>query len=193
MSPSTVSQVNITTQKVGAEAEYRTLADAMQSDLNDVTSILMAGTTYTKDQLVTLFRSRVSAAEATKAARTAFHAAVASERATEVKVAPLRFGMKQFLSLRFGKDSPELQKFGFTQAKATKKSAASKAAGVVKAQATRKVRGTAGKKQKSMIKAPPMTVQTVATPAVATAAPAATSPAATPPVATNRPATPAGT
>jgi hypothetical protein len=127
----------------------------------------MAKTSYTKDDIVSVFRSRVSAAEATKAAKTAFHAAVANERAAEAKAAPLRKGMKRVLSVRFGEDGPELQKFGFTPAKARRPSAAAKAAGVVKAQATRKARGTMGKKQKAKIKAAPMTVETVAVPAVA--------------------------
>jgi hypothetical protein len=193
MSTPTTTQVNITTQKVSVEAEYKALADSMSSDLADVSSILMAKTPYTKDDLIALFRSRVTAAEATKTARTALHAAVASERATDAKVAPLRAQMRMFLSLRFGKDSPELQKFGFTQAKVTKKSASSKAAGVVKAKATRAARGTTGKKQKAKIKAPPMNVATVATPVAATPAvvspaTAAGSPAAVPQAPAARPA-----
>jgi hypothetical protein len=180
MSTTTLTQVNITTQKVDVEAEYTALANGMSTDLPDITSFLMAHTTYAKDDLVTRFKAFLAAIEATKSARTALHLAVANERALLKQVAPLRAQLKTYLGLRFGKNSPEMQKFGFTQAKVPKTPVASKAEGIVKNKATRAVRGTASKKQKSKIKAPAVTAPAVAATPVAPATASASSPTASP-------------
>jgi hypothetical protein len=152
----------------------------------------MAQTTYAKADLVTRFKTFLAAMETTKAARTALQTAVASERALLKQVAPLRAQLKTFLGLRFGKNSPEMQKFGFTQAKVPKTPVASKAQGIAQGKATRAVRGTASKKQKSKLKAPPVapTAVTTATPVVSATSPVP-APMATPvvsgPTATAKP------
>ena len=65
-------------------------------------------------------------------------------------VAPYRRDMRSYLVSKYGPNSPTLQAFGFTQAKAPQKSAAAKAAGVAKAKATRAAIGTKGKKQRKL-------------------------------------------
>jgi hypothetical protein len=73
----------------------------------------------------------------------------------------LRAGIKQFLQSRYGKDSADLQMFGFTPAKVPQRSVAGKVKGVAQNKATRVARGTRGKKQKSVIKgaSPAMTAK----------------------------------
>ena len=192
MTTTTLTQVNITTQKVDIQAEYTALTNALGSDLPDVTSFLMAQTTFAKADLVTRFKTFLAAMETTKAARTALQTAVASERALLKQVAPLRSQLKTFLGLRFGKNSPEMQKFGFTQAKVPKTPVASKAKGIAQGKATREVRGTASKKQKSQIKAPPVAPATPPAAPVITATSSGAAPVAAPVVsgspATARPA-----
>jgi hypothetical protein len=169
-SNTTLSKINIAAQKADAEAQWKTLAQGIASDLGDVASFVINGATFTKDAVVAKVQSRIDAAEKTKAARTVLHACVAAERVLQTDVAPLRAGLKTFLQSRYGKTSAELQKFGFTPAKVPQRSAIAKADGVAKARATRKARGTKGSKQKAPIKG------TVAT----NTAPATTSPVASP-------------
>jgi hypothetical protein len=91
---------------------------------------------------------------------------VAAEKATRARVAPVRSGLKQFLQSRYGKNAPELQKFGFTPAKVPQRSVASKAAGIALSEATRTARNTMGKKQRLEV------TGTVAAPAAPSPAPA---------------------
>ncbi|MGH7440736.1 MAG: hypothetical protein ACRENE_34015 [Polyangiaceae bacterium] len=179
MTTTTVTQVNIATQKADIGAQYTALVSALGSQLPDVTSFLMGNTTYTKDDLVARFKAFLAAIDATRSAQTTLHTSVARERDLRKQVAPLRSQLKTFLGLRFGKNSPEMQKFGFTQAKVPKTPVASKAEGIAKSQATRAARGTKGKKQKSQIKAPTAAQPVAAAPPVAAAIPA-TSVAAAP-------------
>jgi len=151
----TISQINISMQKAAVEAEYKALVTGIDSELTGVDSFLINQKTFTKADLVAKFQSRIDAAEKTKVARTALHACVAAERALQAEVAPLRMGFKFFLQSRYGKNSAELQKFGFTQTKATQRSAVAKSTAVSKGRATRQARGTKGKKQKALIKGSP--------------------------------------
>jgi hypothetical protein len=73
------------------------------------------------------------------------------------------------LQARYGKASPEVQAFGFTQSRKPKPSAQSKAVAVTKAKATREARGTKGAQQKRIkgtSPAPAAKVSTTSTPAV---------------------------
>jgi hypothetical protein len=162
----TLSTINIATQKTTIEAEYKTLINGLNTTLPSVDSFVINGTTWSRADLLTRLQSRIDAAEATKAARTTLHNAVNSEQELNAQIAPLRAGIKTYLQSRFGKTSGQLQLFGFAQTKATQKSAQSKANAVVKSKATRKARGTLGKKQKSTIKG------TVSTPVTSTPVPA---------------------
>jgi hypothetical protein len=184
MSTPSITQINIAAQKADLVAGYRALVDAMTTELPDVTSVLVAKVSYTKADLIKEFQARIDAWEATKNARMTLHTMVAAERQVQLQVVPLRAGMKAFLSLRFGKNSPEIQKFGFTQIKKTQKTVQAKATGVANAIATRAARSTMGKKQKSAISGTPMTV--VAEPAATvTKSPKATTAPATPSAATS--------
>ena len=178
----TLSQVNIAAQKAKIIANYQALFDAITSDLTDTPSFVINGVTYTRDQLLQQFASRVTAAKKTLAQRTAMHEAVAAEQALAVQVDPLRAGFKTYLFSRFGKNSAKLQKYGYTPVKATQKAASTKASATTLSAATRKLRGTTGKKAKSVIKATPA----AAAPPPATTAPASV--AATPPVTATAPA-----
>jgi hypothetical protein len=132
------------------EAQFTALVNGITTVLIDVTQFVFASGTIAKADLVNRFSSRIAAAENTKAARLALHNAVAAEAKVAAEVAPYRIDMRNYLIMRYGKSSPMLQTFGFTQAKAPQKSAAAKAAGVAKARATRAAIGTKGKKQRKL-------------------------------------------
>jgi hypothetical protein len=198
MSSNTVSQVNIATQKLTREAEYLALMNGFSTDLAGVDPIVLVGTSYARATLLAKFQSRIDASHATKAARASLRTAVSSEHALEVEVEPLRQAMKQYLQSRFGKTSPKLQAFGFTEVKRAQKSAGTKAGAVAKAKATRKARNTMGKKQRLQIKAPAAAPEGTAetpsaapetAPAHAPATPTATAPATVAPPAAKVPST----
>ena len=144
----TVSTVNIAAQRAKVIAAFQALIDGINEELTDVKTLVINKQNITKAQLISDFQERLTAAENTKAARLAYHAAVAAEAQVAARVAPERAAVKLYLAARCGKSSPEMQKFGFTPAKTPQKTAASKAAGAAKARATRDALGTMGRKQK---------------------------------------------
>jgi hypothetical protein len=152
-----ITTISIAHQKVDIEADYKTLINGIKTELAALDPLVIQGETIARAGLVARFQARIDAAEAVKVARSAHQKAVADERAVDAAVRPLRAATKVFLQGRYGKQSPELQKFGFTQGRKAKASAEAKAAGHAKAKATRAALGTKGKQQKKAAKkAPPV-------------------------------------
>jgi len=178
----TLTTVNIATQKAGVAAEYQALIAGINTLLPSVDPFVLGNATISRADLLAKLQSLLNADNATKAAQTAYHNAVQSERSLTVAVAPLRAQLKLYLQSRFGKTSTQLQSFGFTPNKVPDKPVASKSTGVAKALATRKARGTLGKKQKSKIHGT-VPAASAPTPPVATTTsspPATTSPTVSP-------------
>jgi hypothetical protein len=155
MSTKTVSTLNVTTQKISGEAQFEALKDGINTKLADVTTFILGKQTFARADLMTRIQARIDAFEATRTARKQWQAAVASEKALQAQVAPLRASLKKYLQARFGAEDPEMQSFGFSQAKTPQRTVAAKSAAVENAQATRAARGTKGKKQRLAIKAAP--------------------------------------
>ncbi|HEV3191217.1 MAG TPA: hypothetical protein VGY54_12000 [Polyangiaceae bacterium] len=147
----TPKTVNITTQKIDTQAEYQALIDGTNSLMPNDDPFVLAKRKISRAELFAEWQSRIDAAKATKSCRLALAAAVAHERQLDVTVKPLRGAFKTFAQSRFGKNAPELQELGFVQNRTPKKSAQKKAAGAVKAQTTRKARGTKGRQQRAAI------------------------------------------
>jgi hypothetical protein len=187
----TLTTVNIATQKAGVAAEYQALITGINTLLPTVDPFILGNATISRADLLAKLQSLLNADSATKAAQTAYHNAVQSERSLTAAVAPLRAQLKLYLQSRFGKTSTQLQSFGFTPNKVPDKTVSAKSTGVAKALATRKARGTLGKKQKSKIhgtvpaapaptppvatttSSPPATTSLAASPAPATSSTAA--------------------
>jgi hypothetical protein len=164
MAATPVTAVNVSTQKVDLEAAYQALIDGMNAKLVGIDSFILNKQTIARTALVALFQQRIQAARTVKANRAVLQQSVADERAIDATVKPLRASVKTFLQARYGKTSPEMQAFGFTQSRKPKASAQAKAGAVTKAKATRQARGTKGAQQKKAIKAPaPAPVATVST------------------------------
>jgi hypothetical protein len=161
--------MNVSQLKAKVEAQFTALVNGINTVLIDVTQFLFASGTIAKADLVSKFSSRIAAAENTKAARLALHNAVAAEAKIAAEVAPYRTDMRNYLVMRYGKGSPMLQTFGFTQAKVPQTGAVARAQGVTKALATRKALGTKGKKQRKL--AAKALKQTPAQPAAPAASP----------------------
>ena len=170
------------------EAQFTALLNGINTQLTDVSSFVFLEQPVPKAQVVSRLQARIDAAEKTKTARLALGAAVVAEAQSVADTTPLVAGLKTFLQSRFGKKSPKLQTFGFTQAKTTQKSVAVKAVSVAKAKATRTAIGTKGKKQRkaavqalaasATVQAPATTPATAPVSTPATAPVTATAPAA---------------
>jgi hypothetical protein len=143
----------------------------IQKHLLTVPSLPLAGSTYTPADLVKLVQSRIDSAGVVAAAGANRHATVVAHDALGTKLTPILRGLRQYVLNVFGETSPVLADFGFTAPKTATRTPEQKAAAAAKALATRKARGTMGKKQKKSVKG-----------TVPTTAPV-TPPTASPPVA----------
>jgi hypothetical protein len=143
----------------------------IQKNLQNVSSLPLAASTYTMATLVQLVQSRIDAANTVVNARAHWVDASAAYGALNTQVTQVVRDLRQYVISVYGKDSPVLADFGFTPSKRTPLTPEQLVARAQKAAATRVARGTMGKKQKAKIKG-----------TVATTAPA-TPPAATPPIA----------
>ncbi len=116
-------------------------------------TVVSAGTTYTKAQLLAPLQAYVVLPSATAAAKTAYTKAVATEADAKVAVhAMIEDVIKPFLHQLLGKSSADLETYGLEPVKAPVKTVATKAAAVQKSQATRKALGTKGPVQKAAAK-----------------------------------------
>jgi hypothetical protein len=140
-SPPIITSVSST--KVAAEVSYQTLVAGLPTVFPGQTQFVLPSGTYTLDELLAPFQKRIAMAEATKAADTQYHAAVAAEQAVVEVTEPLRGEVKQLAVARFGKKSSALAQLGFPPGKPRVVSAATKAASAAKAAATRKAKKAA--------------------------------------------------
>ncbi len=145
----------------------------IKKDLQNVSSVPLAGSAYPTATLEQLIQSRIDAANTVANARAQWLEAVAAYKSLNTKVTPLVRALRQYVVNVYGPDSTVLADFGFTPSKKKVLTPEEQVAKAEKAAATRKARGTMGKKQKAKIKG------TVDTTAPATP-PAATAPAVTP-------------
>ena len=149
----------------------------IKKDLQNVSSVPLAGSAYPTATLEQLIQSRIDAANTVASARAQWLEAVAAYKSLNTKVTPLVRALRQYLVNVYGPDSTVLVDFGFTSSKRKTLTSDEQVARVEKAAATRKARGTMGKKQKAKIKG-----------AVTTTAPAAPPPATAPAVTPAAPA-----
>ncbi len=148
----TTDTINITNQKVTTEAGYQAVIDGINNLLQGIDPFIMGNQTFTRSDLIAMFQKRIAAAKNTRSVRMQLSRTVESEREVDSLARPLRALVKSFVLTRFGKNSTQVQAFGFTPNRRPKKSVEVKATAVVKAKATRKARSTMGKKQKKIVK-----------------------------------------
>jgi hypothetical protein len=178
--PATTAGTDIAAQKATVEAGFTALIKGLNNDLPTVDPFVLGGQTLLRATVLSSLQARIDAAEKTKAAKTAFHLAVEAEQGIVVSSNALRAQLKTWLQAYYGAKSTKLQEFGFTPRKRGKTTAATKAAGVQKAQATKAARGIVGKVQRKKIKAPATTTTATASATTVTTPAPAAAPAATP-------------
>jgi hypothetical protein len=121
--------------------------------LPDSATVVSAGKTLTRAQLLAPLKAYLPLPAATAAAKVNHTKAVAAESAAkEAAVAMINEVIQPYLRTRLGKSSPELEVYGLEPVKVPEKTAATKAAAVQKRQATRKALGTKGPRQKNAAK-----------------------------------------
>jgi hypothetical protein len=104
--------------------------------------VLPSGT-YTLAEITEPVQQAIAAIEATKAAETQYHDAVAAERPVVEAALVLQKEVKQLAVGRFGAQSSKLSQLGVAPAKPRQLSAATKAASAAKAKATREAKKAA--------------------------------------------------
>jgi hypothetical protein len=135
-------------------------------------SLTFGNATYTTDTLVQLFQGLIAAMEALDAAQASAKDAMSALRDAHANVSPVLRAYRRYLIATHGNAAQTLADYGLEPPKArTPLTSAAQATAVLKLLATRKARGTTGKKQKAAIKG---TVETTTghVPAAPTATPA---------------------
>jgi hypothetical protein len=149
----------------------------LQKDLQHVSGLPLAGTTYTPDDLVKLVQSRIDMSNVIAASRATWLSQVASSQALSAKLTPILRGLRQYVINAYGETSPVLADFGFTAPKKRVLTPGQKATAAARAKATREARHTMGKVQKKSVKG---TVPATAPVSDAIQVPSPTAPAAAP-------------
>jgi hypothetical protein len=178
--------------KVALQTSYVALMAGLEALYQPGDVLQLSTGNETRDELIADFQQFVQAAENTKASYQAWRGDVQTERQVLQDVNPKRGAVRTLMESRFGKGGTQLLQLCFVPRKPAKTTVEAKAQGVVKGEATRKARGTKGKKQKlgvtgnvtGVILTPVTSSQNVAPPAPApvAAAPAVAPAATTPPV-----------
>ena len=140
----------------------------IQKNLSTVASIGLAGVTFTPTSLVALLTAYANLVTALIAVHAQLHDTVFQERTQRKEVQSVLLALQSFVANMFGPRSTTLADFGFTPRKVGVESAATRHQAVLKAQATRKARGTMGSKQKLAITGASTASPTPATPPATT-------------------------
>jgi hypothetical protein len=185
--------------KTSLQTSYAALIAGLKAYYQPGDVLLLPTGNETRDEVIADLQKFVQAAEDTKAAYLAWRDAVQNERIIELALRPEKQSVQSVVVGRFGRASTTLLKFGIAPRVPVVKTVAAKAEANAKSEATRKARGTKGKKEKldvsgnvsGVVITPITSTQNVPTVAVAPAveAPAA-APAATPTAPAAKPATP---
>jgi hypothetical protein len=146
-----VANDNNTGTKLELQSSYAALMAGLSANYAPDAMFPLVQGNFTRDELVAQFQQYAQAAQATSTAYQAWRSAVQNERAIEASISPLREGVRNIVVAKLGKSSPQLTGYGFSPRKVAQTKALTKAASQVKAEATRKARGTVGKKQRLTI------------------------------------------
>jgi hypothetical protein len=147
---------------------YRTLMTGLQTVVGSNGTITVKGVATKVADITTTLQAAVDAPAKTTATETAFHEAVAAEKAANKSASAVYLGVKGWALVQYGNQPTVLAQLGLEVTQPKKPNVATKAAAVSKARVTRAKLGTKGKQQKKAAKA------------AAAAAPAAPAAAATP-------------
>jgi hypothetical protein len=154
--------------------------EAVDKYLAKVTSLTVAGTSYTPTSLKAVLQTEIDAIKALDSMRAQVKQQVAATGEARVSARVLRKGLRQYILGNYGEKALSmLDDFGMAPKAKSTPTVHAKAEAVDKALATREARHTMGKKQRQLITVAPQPA-TTATPSQGSE-PATPAPNATPP------------
>ena len=166
--------------KASLAAKERKLIAALAKHFTGAAILTLNGVSYKAKDVQSVLQAHLDATSAADALRAEWQTAVSTAVAKAAAVAGMLPALRAHLISAYGGSSATVADFGFTpKKKAT--TVAAPATGVAKRQATRKARGTMGKKQKEKIVGvvQPAPIPSAAAPKVEPQTSGATSPAPT--------------
>jgi hypothetical protein len=128
------------------------LLAGLQKHFASTATMTFGGASHAPAEIQTALANRTAATTATAAATTTFHNAVAAEGQVRDGTQKLVADFRAFVMSTFGDDLEGLADFGLTPRRKAVRTPETKVVAAQKALATRKARGTKGKKQKAGIK-----------------------------------------
>jgi hypothetical protein len=132
-------------------ASDTTLIAGIQKHVPSITFVVLSQP-ETAAQVMAVIQGRIDKAEAVTTARTALHAAVLASAAEDAQTEPFMQAVRQSILAMYGNSPTVLADFGLVPKQArTPLSPAAKVIAAAKRAATRKARGTIGKKEKAKI------------------------------------------
>jgi hypothetical protein len=144
----------------------RLMIAGVQKHYGPKDTVLVDGVPTPQPQVVATLQAAVDADDKTASSETAFHKAVSDGRAANAEGDAMFLSLKEYFLVIHKKDPQTLKDYGLSLVVKHKPSTLTKAAATEKQKATRKLRGTQGKRQKAPVKSPPV----VMVPAPATTA-----------------------
>jgi hypothetical protein len=170
---------SVKTNRVHQLAAEQKLIDGTKQFLSQTSSLTVGSRNVTPAEIVQVFEGRIAKGKAAVAAADARTAAVKVDRDERKNTATFVNAYKRIIIGMYLQSPDTLGVFGLKAPKVGKKSAAEKAATVVKVKATRTARGPIGSKNRAKVKA--------TAPAAGTTQPAATAPTPSAPTPTPTP------
>ena len=125
------------TKKNDTSVQYTDCVTALTANYPPTQTWTFAGKPYTRGDIVNLVNTALTAMQTTKTNHDTWTASVKAEQAAHDAVHPVLLALKQQLEVELGPDNPKIAQYGFAAAKATVRTAQSKAASAAKAAATR--------------------------------------------------------
>jgi len=126
--------------------------NGIETELQAITTLYLGGETFTPLTLAAFVQNRIDRANAIDTARAAWEAALSAYDAVNKKTDLVVGDLRHAVMAAFGRQSPVLASFGFLPIQVPVLTAEQRALAVKRSKATRKARGTMGKKQKAQIK-----------------------------------------
>ncbi len=116
-------------------------------------SLFISGSSSTQKQILAKLQGIVDEYSAVRSAKASYNTVLQTQRNNAGADHEYLMQLHAAVVAAFGRQSPELAKFGFTPGKPRKTTVAKQAEAAAKRQETRKLRGTMGKNEKAGIKA----------------------------------------
>jgi hypothetical protein len=132
----------------------RRIVGGLKKHFAKTKTIVLDGENRSPSEIIAILEDCIAAGDETAATKAAYVKAVDAERAKSTQVAAIALALKGYLRYVHGAKSTVLGDFGFVRPD-TKPTVETKADAVKKRSATRKARGTMGKRQKAKVKGQP--------------------------------------